>query len=111
MKHAFRAIAAQNRSGLRGSGRFNVSRRALLQPLMRPGLLVVLDELRQHVLQMPAPEDQQMVEDLAPGCPNPPLGVCVRRGRPVGPGTLAARAAGWRPWRRSTLRTVPWQQW
>jgi hypothetical protein len=26
-----------------------------------------------------------MVEDLAPGCPHhPPLGMCVRHGRPVG---------------------------
>jgi hypothetical protein len=77
VKHASQAIAAQNRSGLRGFGRVEVPRRALLQPLMRPGLLVVLDELPQHALQMPAPEDQQMVEDLAPGCPDPPLGVCI----------------------------------
>jgi hypothetical protein len=34
----------------------------------------VLDELSQHALQVTAPEDRQMVEDRAPGCPHPSLG-------------------------------------
>ena len=40
---------------------------------MRPRLLVVLGELAQQVLQMPAAEDQYVIEDLAPDRPNPPL--------------------------------------
>src|SRR5262252_5673954 len=43
--------------GLRDGSQFTVPRRAVLQPLVRPGLLVVLDELPQHVLQMQLPED------------------------------------------------------
>jgi len=73
MKHATQAITALYWPGLRDGGRFTMPRRALPQPLVRPGLLVVLDELPQHVLQMAAPQDQQMVQDLAPGCPHPSL--------------------------------------
>src|SRR5258708_2836663 len=36
---------------------FHRAAAALVQPLVRPSLQVVLDELSQHVLQMPAAED------------------------------------------------------
>jgi hypothetical protein len=36
--------------------------------LVRASHLVMLDDLLQHVLQMAASEDQQMIQDLAPGC-------------------------------------------
>ena len=39
---------------------------ALIQPLVRPGVVVVLDELAQHPLQVPSPEDEQVVEHLPP---------------------------------------------
>src|SRR5437016_3297953 len=75
VKHATKAITALHGSALRGCGRFALPRHALPQPLVGPGFPVMLDELFQHVLQVTAPKDQQMVQDLAPGCPHPPFGV------------------------------------
>src|SRR5215472_6981840 len=51
---------------------------------MRPRRVVVLDELPHDVLQMPAAEDQEVVENLAPCCPYPPLRERVRPRRSVG---------------------------
>ena len=39
----------------------------LPEPLVGPGLVAVLEELAQHLLQVLTTEDQQAVEDLAPG--------------------------------------------
>lgn len=39
------------------------------------GLLEVLNELTERVLKVVVTEDQQLVEDLAPGCP-PPMWAC-----------------------------------
>ena len=55
-------ISAQYLSGLGGSDRCPLPRRALSQALVRPGFLVVLDELPEYGLQMAAPKDQQVVE-------------------------------------------------
>ena len=46
----------------------------LSQALVGPDFPVVLDELPQNVLQVAATKDQQVVEDLAPGCPHPSFG-------------------------------------
>jgi len=62
VKHAAQTISAQYLSGLGGSDRCPLPRRALSQALVRPGFLVVLDELPEYGLQMAAPKDQQVVE-------------------------------------------------
>ncbi len=36
--------------------------RELIKPLMRPSSVVVLDELDQHALQVPAAQDQMVIE-------------------------------------------------
>ncbi len=72
--HPAQTIPAQYRSGLSSPDRCPLLRRALPQALVRPDLSVVLDELSQHVLQVAAPEDQQMVESLASYCSDPSFG-------------------------------------
>jgi hypothetical protein len=74
VKHAAQTMPAQYRSGLRGCCRCLLPERALSQALVGPGFLVVLDELPQHVLEVAATKDQQVVEELPPGCPHPSLG-------------------------------------
>ena len=46
-------------------------------------MLVVFDELPQHVRQMSTAKDQEMIEHLPPDRPHPPLGDGVGHGRPV----------------------------
>ena len=46
----------------------------LREALVRPIPVIVLDEFRQHRLQVPPTEDQQVVECLAPCCPHPSFG-------------------------------------
>jgi hypothetical protein len=53
VKHATQTIPAQYQSCLRGPGRCLLPRPALAQSLVRPGFLVVLDELRQHEQRQP----------------------------------------------------------
>jgi hypothetical protein len=38
----------------------------LSESLVRPSVVIVLDELLQHSLQVPSTEDQQLVQALAP---------------------------------------------
>ena len=57
VKHAAQTIPAQHQSGLRGCYRCLLPRRALAQALVRPGLLVMLDELPQNVLEVAATKD------------------------------------------------------
>ena len=45
---------------------------------MRPSVVVVLEERSQHTLQMPAAEDQKMVQALAARCAHKPLGDGIR---------------------------------
>jgi len=60
------------------------ARRSQLESLMWPLAVVVLDELDQDALQLPATEDQQVVEALAPDGPYPALRERVRARRSVG---------------------------
>jgi len=46
---------------------------ALAEPLVRSGLVVVLDELDQHPFQVSPTEDEQVVEHLPTGCPHTSL--------------------------------------
>jgi hypothetical protein len=48
-------------------------RSALAEPLVRPSLVVVLDELDQHPFQVSPTEDERVVEHLPTGCPHPSL--------------------------------------
>ena len=58
------AIAPLERPG-RQRMRFGwLSRSELVEPLVRPGVEVVVDELGQHFLQMTAAEDQHVVQHL-----------------------------------------------
>jgi hypothetical protein len=67
MEPAAKAIAAFHLA-VRGWGQIGRSAgRPLPKALVRPGLVIVLEELRQHPLQVPADEDQQVIEALAPG--------------------------------------------
>ena len=72
-EQAAKAIAAFHPAA-RGWGQIGRSAgRPLPETLVRPSLVVVLEELRQHPLQVPAAEDQQVIEALAPGCPHKPF--------------------------------------
>src|SRR5215472_4801518 len=51
---------------------------------MGAGPVVVVDELRQHALQVPAAEDQEVVQALAPRCADKSLGHGVRPRRSEG---------------------------
>jgi hypothetical protein len=44
-------------------------RPTLPEALVRPRLVILLEELLNHPLNMLAAEDQQVIEALAPGCP------------------------------------------
>ncbi len=73
MEQAAKAIAAFHLA-VRGWGHIGRSAgRPLAEPLAWPGLVVVLEELRQHPLKVPAAEKQQVIEALAPGCPHKPF--------------------------------------
>ena len=74
MEEPAEAITALHRAG---GERDRVGRwpgKALVEPLMGAGLVVVVDELCQHALQVPATEDQEVVEALSPSCAAKPLG-------------------------------------
>jgi len=71
VKHAAQTGSVQYWSGLRGLRWCPLSRRALSQALVGPGFLAVLEELLQHVLEVAATKDQQVIEELAPCCPHP----------------------------------------
>ncbi len=45
--------------------------------------MIVVDELSEHPIQMPTPEDQLVVENLATYGSHPALGESVRAGRPI----------------------------
>ena len=53
---------------------------ALLDPLVWSGVIVVIDVLSQHRLQVPAAEDQHAVQYLTPGRAHPALRKCVATG-------------------------------
>ena len=57
---------------------------ALLDPLVRPSVIVVINVLSQHLLQVPAAKDQHAVQHLSPGRAHPALRKCVRHWPPVG---------------------------
>ena len=46
----------------------------LPESLVGPGLVIVLDELLQHLFQMPPAKDKQVIQTLAPNGPNPAFG-------------------------------------
>jgi hypothetical protein len=68
------AILADNSPHRQRRQRGLATRRPLVQPLVWPCLVVVLNELLEHVLQVASTPDQQVVQALAPGCPHPPRG-------------------------------------
>ncbi len=57
-----------------GSNRLTRPRYPLLQAMMRALLVVVLDELPEHVFQVTLPEDEQVVEEFAACCAHKSLG-------------------------------------
>jgi hypothetical protein len=64
---AAEAVVADDVAGRDGGERDLVSGvigRSLAKALVRPGLVVVADELDQHSLQVPPAEDQRVVEQL-----------------------------------------------
>jgi hypothetical protein len=73
VEQATKAVTALHRTGPHPDLVGRLGGPPLPEPLVRPGLVVVLDALDQHPLQLPPTEDQQVVEDLAPGCPHPAL--------------------------------------
>jgi hypothetical protein len=54
------------------------TRHSLLEALVRPGLVIVIEELGQHPLQVSPAKDQQMVEALSAGGPHPAFATGVR---------------------------------
>jgi len=73
VEHASKAVAALHPPGPERDHLGRLVGSALLQPLVRPGVVVVLDELAQHHLQVPSPEDEQVVEHLPPARTDEPL--------------------------------------
>ena len=77
MDEAAEAVVAFDIGGRHDGERDRVNRavgRSLVKALVRPGLVVVVDELGQHSLQVPPAEDQQVVEQLPTYGANPALG-------------------------------------
>ncbi len=75
MKHATQPIMTQHRSSRRADfPRLTRPRYPLPKALMRTLLVVVLDELPEHVFQMTLPEDEQVVKELAACCADKYLG-------------------------------------
>ncbi len=66
MEQASKAVAALHPPGRERDHVGRLAGWALLQPLMRPGVVIVLDELAQHPPQVPSPEDEKVVEHLPP---------------------------------------------
>ena len=52
--------------------------RPLAEALVWASGVIMVDELLQHTLELPWPEDQQMVKRLPAHSPYPPLGVGIR---------------------------------
>ena len=73
MEHASKTVAALHPPGRERDHVGWLAGSALLQPLVRPGVVVVLDELAQHPLQVPSPEDEQVVEHLPRARTDEPL--------------------------------------
>ena len=55
-----------------------------VDPTVRALVVVVLDELPEHPVEMALATDEQPVEALGPGCPDKPFGERVRPRRPDG---------------------------
>ena len=68
------AITAFDRAGGEGDHIGRWPGDTLVEPLLGPGLVVVVEELGQHAHQVSATEDQEVVNALAPGCAAKPLG-------------------------------------
>ena len=66
-------------------GAADLSRRALLQALMRTMPVIVADVLGQDLAQMPLAEDQQVIQAFAPERAHEPLGICVAPHRQLHP--------------------------
>jgi len=62
------AIMALHRAGGDGEQVDRWPGEALVEPLMGAGPVVVVEELGQYALQVPAAEDQEVVEALSPSC-------------------------------------------
>src|SRR5262245_44192740 len=73
VEHASKAVAALHPPGRERDHVGRLAGSALLQPLVRPGVVVVLDELAQHPLQVTSSEDEQVVEPLPPTRADKPL--------------------------------------
>jgi len=78
------AITALHRAGREGDHICRWPGEALVEPLMGVGPVVVVDELRQHALQVPPAEDQEVIQALAPRCADKSLGHGVRPRRSIG---------------------------
>jgi hypothetical protein len=75
VQNATQPITTQHRSALHDdSHRLPRPRNPLLYALMGALLVVVLDELPEHVFQMTLPEDEQVVEELTACCAHKSLG-------------------------------------
>jgi hypothetical protein len=59
------------------------TRHSLLEALVRPGLVVVIEELGEHALQVLPAENQQVVQGLSASGPHLAFSERVRHGRPV----------------------------
>jgi hypothetical protein len=73
MEQATEAIATLHRATQGDDGVGWRTRHSLIEALVRPGLVVVLHELGQHLLQVLPAQDQQMVQALAPCCSHKPF--------------------------------------
>jgi len=75
---ATQAILAHDSARRRRRHRGLAARRSRVQTLVWPCLLVVLNELPEHVLEVTTTQDQQVIQALAPDCPHPPFGERIR---------------------------------
>jgi hypothetical protein len=84
VKQATETITALHIAVRRHYQRRGLAGSSLAEALMRPSLVIVLHELRQHCLQVLPAEDQQVVKALPPNGSHPALRERVRPRGPVG---------------------------
>ena len=73
MEQASNAVGALHLAGRERDHFGRLAGSPLPQPLVRPAVVVVLEELAQHPLQVPSPEDEKVVERLPPARADKPL--------------------------------------
>ena len=96
MEHSAKPVVTLHAPGRERDHVGRLAGSALFQTSVRPGVVVVLDELAQHPLQMASPTRPDLTgrEPVKVGIrPQPPLGVDPVTARPAEPGYASLRSS------------------